>query len=454
MMLRGLWWRLIAAQAVAVAAAAAILAASGELEGRDLAAAVIGMAAAGLAGAILMLILLRHLSRFVEAAERAASGDLSRRVHVGPGSGLAELAEAFNQMTRSLEERIAVASQDRSRLMAALNSSSDAVVAVDGHGSIAFANTAARALSDRDRPDLTGKPFAWLVPDERLIEAIRASRQEGRREMLHIERPNRQHLQVIVTPIVGGGEWAALVVFHDVTDAKRVEQVRRDFVANVSHELRTPLASMKSVIETLQGGALEEQETARDFLTRMDMEVDRLVNLVEELLELSRIESGEVPLVRRPVSLGEVVVSAVERMRPAARRRRLELSVDVPRHLPAVAGDAARLERVVVSLVDNAIKFTMPEGAVQVSAAPADGSVAITVRDTGVGIDPEDLPRIFERFYKADRSRQAGGTGLGLAIVKHTLEAHGGSVAVESEPGRGSAFTIFVPVSSSPSEGG
>jgi two-component system phosphate regulon sensor histidine kinase PhoR len=224
-------------------------------------------------------------------------------------------------------------------------------------------------------------------------------------------------------------------------------------VANVSHELRTPLASVKSVIETLQGGALEEQATARDFLTRMDMEVDRLVNLVEELLELSRIESGEVPLVRRPVSIGEVVVSAVERMRPAARRRRLKLSVDVPPQLPPVVGDAARLERVVVSLVDNAIKFTMPEGAVQVSAALNDGRVAITVRDTGVGIDPQDLARTFERFYKADRSRQGGGTGLGLAIVKHTVEAHGGSVAVESEPGRGSAFTIFVPVSSSPSAG-
>ena len=435
--------RLIAVHSLVAAAAVAALAIAGETGAPVIAIVVI----AATASALLSLSALRPLGEFVRAAEKAARGDLSQRVEIGSGSALAELAEAFNRMTRALEERIGAASQDRGRLMAALNSSTDAVVAVDADGGIAFANTAAQALSEQRRPDLTGKPFAWLVPDERLLEAIRASRQEGRREVLLMERPNRQHLQVIVTPIVGGGEWSALAVFHDVTDAKRVERVRRDFVANVSHELRTPLASVKSVIETLRGGALEDHETARDFLTRMDMEVDRLVNLVEELLELSRIESGEVPLARRPVQLSEVVASAVERMGPAARHRGLDLKVDVQQGLPPVVGDAARLERVVVSLLDNAIKFTPPEGTVQVSAASNDGRVAITVRDSGAGIDPEDLPRIFERFYKADRSRQGGGTGLGLAIVKHTVEAHGGSVAAESEPGRGSAFTIFVPAS-------
>jgi len=435
--------RLVAVHSLVAVAAVAALAIAGETGAPVIAIVVIAVTAS----AVLTLIALRPLAEFVRAAEKAARGDLSQRVEIGSGSALAELAEAFNRMTRALEERIGAASQDRGRLMAALNSSTDAVVAVDAHGSIAFANTAAQELSEQRRPDLTGKPFAWLVPDERLLEAIRASRQEGRREVLLMERPNRQHLQVIVTPIVGGGEWSALAVFHDVTDAKRVERVRRDFVANVSHELRTPLASVKSVIETLQGGALDDRDTAREFLTRMDMEVDRLVNLVEELLELSRIESGEVPLARKPVQLSEVVASAVRRMGPAAGHRGLDLKVDVQQGLPPVVGDAAKLERVVVSLLDNAIKFTPPEGTVQVSAASNDGRVAITVRDSGAGIDPEDLPRIFERFYKADRSRQGGGTGLGLAIVKHTVEAHGGSVAVESEPGRGSAFTIFVPAS-------
>jgi two-component system phosphate regulon sensor histidine kinase PhoR len=415
---------------------------------------LIAVVVTAVAAAILSLAIggtvLRPLGRLARAARSIAAGNLSERVRPRPSGEVGDVADAFNQMAHSLEDLIAAASQERNRLLAALNSSIDAVLAVNAEGRITFANMAAERLFVRSQEELVGNPFVWVMPDEQVIEALRASREEGRREMRLIERPSRYYLQVITTPIVGGGEWAALVVFHDLTDVKRVEQVRRDFVANVSHELRTPLASIKSVIETLQSGALEDREAAQDFLSRADAEVDRLVQLVEELLELSRIESGEVPLARQPVEMAAVLPKAVERLRPQAEKQGLNLTLEVAPNLPSIIGDAERLERVAVNLIHNALKFTPAGGSVHVSAGLADGGVTVRVSDTGVGMAPEDLPRIFERFYKADRARGSGGTGLGLAVVKHTVEAHGGTVSAQSELGHGSTFSFSIPAASPP----
>jgi two-component system phosphate regulon sensor histidine kinase PhoR len=405
--------------------------------------------AAGLSLAIGSTVM-RPLGRLAQAARSIASGNLAERVRPRPSGEVGELADAFNHMAESLQELVAAASQERERLIATLNSSVDAVLAVDSEGRITFANQAAERLFERSQGDLVGKPFAWALPDEEVMEALRASREEGRREDRLIERANRQYFRVITTPIIGGGEWMALVVFHDLSDVRRVEQVRRDFVANVSHELRTPLASIKSVIETLAGGALEDEAAARDFLSRADAEVDRLVQMVKELLDLSRIESGELPLAQQPVEMASVVADAVERLRPQAEKQGLSLSVDVAADLPPIIGDAERLARVVVNLLHNAVKFTPAGGSVQVSAGLAQSAVTVSVTDTGVGIAPEDLPRIFERFYKSDRARASGGTGLGLAVVKHIVEAHGGTVSVESEPGRGSTFSFSIPAPSLP----
>jgi two-component system phosphate regulon sensor histidine kinase PhoR len=415
---------------------------------------LIAVLATAAAAAILSLAIgttiMRPLGRLTGAARSIASGNLSERVRPRPSGEVGELADAFNHMAESLQELVAAASQERGRLVAALNSSVDAVLAVDAEGHIAFANLAAERLFARSQEDLVAKPFAWAMPNEEVIEALRVSREDGRRETRLVERANRQYLRVITTPIIGGGEWAALAVLHDLTDVRRVEKVRRDFVANVSHELRTPLASIKSVIETLEGGALEDSAVARDFLSRADAEVDRLVQMVEELLELSRIESGELPLAQEPVEMAAVVADAVERLRPQAEKQGLSLTLDAAPDLPPVIGDAERLERVVVDLIHNAVKFTPAGGSVHVWAGLADGRVTVRVSDTGVGIAPEDLPRIFERFYKGGRGRGGGGTGLGLAVVKHVVEAHGGTVSVESEPGRGSTFSFSIPAPSLP----
>ena len=412
---------------------------------------LIALAATAAVAALLSLIIgstiVRPLGALAGAARGVARGDLTRRVKPRPAGEIGEVADAFNQMAQSVEDLVGEVSEERSRLIAVLDSGSDAVLAVDVEGRITFASRAVGSLLGRRAQETVGNPFAWAMPEDQVVRALRQARDTGERQNLIIERPKGRFLQVSAAPIAGGGDWVALVVFHDVTEAKRVEDTRRDFIANVSHELRTPLTSIKSVVETLQSGALDDRAIAQDFLARADAEVDRLVQMVTELLELSRLESGQAPLAREPVDVGRMLEQAVERMRPQAERIGLDLSLEVAPALPSIVGDAQRLEQATVNLLDNAIKFTPEGGSVRVSARLVDGGVQVEVEDTGSGISGEKLPRIFERFYKVDRSRGDRGTGLGLAVVKHTVEAHGGTISARSREGHGSTFTFTLPVS-------
>lgn len=337
------------------------------------------------------------------------------------------------------------APQDDHRLTAILDGSFDSLLAVNHDLKVVAVNAAAERLFERSRDELKGKPLVWVLPDESALETIRTTINEGYRGTCQIERPNKQYLRIVAVPVREPGEWSALAVIHDLTDEKRTDQIRRDFVANVSHELRTPLASIKAVIETLQEGALSDEATAQDFLRSADSEVDRLVQMVEELIELSRIEAGDAPLKREPLDISGIIAHAVSRLRPQADKRGVEVSYEIAPGLPAISGDAERLERAVINLVQNAIKFTSDRGSVRVAAQDSAGVINLTVTDSGVGIAPADLPRVFERFFKADRARQSGGSGLGLALVKHTVEAHGGQIEARSELGRGSTFTIVLP---------
>jgi two-component system phosphate regulon sensor histidine kinase PhoR len=306
-------------------------------------------------------------------------------------------------------------------------------------------NTAAERLLGSKRDDAAGRPFAWVVPNVDVIEALEESRERGFRVVRSVEMPNRQLLRATTERLSEGGPWSAMAVLHDVTEVRRAEQMRRDFVANVSHELRTPLASIKAVLETLEAGAISDPAAARDFLSRAETEVDRLTNMLTDLLELSRIESGAggEP---EPVDIGGAATDAVERLRSQAIRGEIALTCEVEAGLPLVAGDSERIERALINLIENAIKFTPPGGHIDVHASRREDWVAIEVSDDGAGIDDRDLPRIFERFYKADRARvRGGGTGLGLAIARHIVEGHGGRIRVESEPGVGSTFAFTLP---------
>ena len=415
------------------------------LVGGDFAMLLAGATLAGVgAAAVVAFYLLRPLDAIIAAAGKVAGGDFSARASLTSGGAPGRLAYAFNRMTDRVQAQMEEASQERGRLEAALNSSIDAVAALDREGRILFANVGFEQTFDTRSESVIGEPMVWVLADEQVLDAIRDSRDRGMRQINIVERPGRRFLQVVTTPIVGGGEWSVLLVCHDLTDVKRTELVRRDFVANVSHELRTPLAAVKSVVETLADGALEEPDVAREFLTRADEEVDRLVLLVEELLELSRIESGEQPVVSKETDIPALLAEVVRRLMSQAERAEVRLHLaDSGAGLCYV--DASRIERAVINLVQNAIKFTPAGGDVTITAERKPGTVEIAVSDTGIGIGSEDVPRIFERFYKVDHSRASLGSGLGLALVKHAVEAQGGNVRVESTPGLGSTFTISVP---------
>jgi two-component system phosphate regulon sensor histidine kinase PhoR len=252
-------------------------------------------------------------------------------------------------------------------------------------------------------------------------------------------------VQAGATVMDSGMPGSVLLILQDLTRIRRLESLRREFVSNVSHELRTPLASMKALTETLREGAMEDPPAAQRFLGRMDIEIDSLTQMVEELLELSRIESGRVPLEHRIVMPGELIDKAVDRMIMQGQRAGLSVVKNVEPDLPKVSVDFSRMVQVIVNLLHNAIKFTLPGGAITCGAYKSDEGVVFFVKDTGVGIDPESLPRIFERFYKADKARSGGGTGLGLSIARHLVEAHGGHIWAESELNKGTTVSFVLP---------
>jgi two-component system phosphate regulon sensor histidine kinase PhoR len=245
---------------------------------------------------------------------------------------------------------------------------------------------------------------------------------------------------VIATPLPNGNEY--LVRIQDLTELRRLQMVRQDFISNISHELRTPIASVKAIAETLNEGASADPSVAKDFLNKINAEADRLAQMVQELSELSRIESGEAPLQKRLFNISDAIVRAVDRLRPQVDRAGLHIQTDFAANLPKVLADEDRIEQVLVNIIHNAIKFTQASGKINISAKRDNNNIMVSISDTGIGIPADDLPRIFERFYKADKSRSGGGTGLGLAIAKRIVEAHGGKIWAESIEGKGATFTF------------
>jgi two-component system phosphate regulon sensor histidine kinase PhoR len=280
-----------------------------------------------------------------------------------------------------------------------------------------------------------------------LIELWKACSATGKQQVTTVETsPGRLFLQGIATPVTWGEKSSIMLIFQDLTRIHQLELVRKEFVSNVSHELRTPLSSMKALNETLQDTISEEPEVSQKFLKKMDQELDNLIQLVNELLELSRLESGRVPIDRQRVSPSVLLQSAEDHMKLQAERNGLEIMTIHNNVLPDVSADFTRIDQVFTNLIHNAIKFTPPGGKITLSAMQEEDQVVFTIEDSGIGISPEVLPRIFERFYKADRSRASTGTGLGLSISKHVIESHGGKIWAESVEGKGSKFSFSLPI--------
>ena len=406
--------------------------------------AAISVSFAAITGAI-VVPRVRHLRAATQAADALASAQFELARVPASGDEFGPLASALNAAAAGVERLVGQLRQERAQLESLLNASSDATVAVDSEGTVVYLNDAARQIFGQADSDAVGRPFIEVVRDHDLNDVLVAAAQHGERGVRMVPYGQSQRwLQATAVPIEGGGGWAALAVFHDLTEVRRLESMRRDFVSNVSHELRTPLAGIRAAAETLQEGALDDRPAAQEFLGHIQRETDRMTQLVEELLELSRIESGAVPFSFERIDAVALVRNTVKRFRQQAERAGLTLRPDVLEGLLPIVGDGERLERALGNLVANAIKFTPPGGEIRLSAEAGEVEVTISVSDTGIGIEPEQRERVFERFYKADRGRGSG-TGLGLAIVKHIVQAHGGSVSLESRPGHGSTFSVHLP---------
>jgi two-component system phosphate regulon sensor histidine kinase PhoR len=352
------------------------------------------------------------------------------------------------------DEKLGKLESEGSRLAAVLDQMTDGVVIVDPQGLVRFANPSARRMFESEAP--LGKTVAEVLRSHAMVALWRHSRQTQATQSETLELPStKRHLQMVIMPDRHGG--GSLILVQDITQLRRLEVVRRDFVSNISHELRTPLASLKALAETLQQGALADSEAGPHFVEQIIREVDALSQMTQELLDLSRIESGQASPTLSRCSPTRILAAAAERMQMQAERAGVALQVDAPDDLPDVRGDAARLEQVLVNLIHNAVKFTAPGGRISLlgeihtsvpPTAHAPGSIRqirFAVRDTGAGIPADDLPRIFERFYQVDKARTGGGTGLGLSISRHIVEAHSGRIWVESVEGQGSTFMFTVP---------
>ena len=389
------------------------------------------------------------LGEVMEAARRFAAGDLSARSPVRRSDEVGELARILNRSAEQLQERITEIARDRGRMDAILSAMEDGVMAVDHRGVVLLANQALRRSLELQEP--VGRHYLEVVRQRRVGELLEEVLRSGARRLDEVEmlRAGRTYA-VIGVPFPGPEDQppGAVLTFHDVTERHRVEQVRRDFVANASHELRTPLTSIRGFVEALEDGAMEEPATGRRFLEKIRLHADRMATLVSDLLELSRLESGERAPAWEPVAPADVAEDVAASLAGAAERKGIALH-RADEDAPTVVSDADRLRQILENLVENAVKYTPAGGRIEITTrAAADGGAEVVVADDGPGISPEHVPRIFERFYRVDkaRSRELGGTGLGLSIVKHLAEGMGASVNVESQPGRGTRFTVTLPL--------
>jgi two-component system phosphate regulon sensor histidine kinase PhoR len=402
----------------------------------------------GLGGAAVGFVAFANATRTVasvsSASDRLAGGELGERVAVTSWA-TGDLTRNFNHMAARVQALFQSTDAEHARLEAVFDASTDAMIALSSDTSIRFLNRAALRILDATPDQAIARPLIENARDYELDALVRrAISTRGSAATFITFGPNRTPLRAVAVPIPAGGDWAVLLILNDLTEVQRVDQVRRDFLSNVSHELRTPLAAVKALVESLESGAVEGREDTIEFLRRIHQQVDRQTTLVNELLDLSRIESGAIELRPEPLDLAAVLAEAgsLLRVRAEAGHVRLELPESSGVRVEA---DRASILRVVSNLLDNAIKFSPPGSTVSAAIQDEGELVALSVRDNGPGISAHALPRVFERFYKGDSSRAEAGVGLGLAIVKHLVRAHGGTVSVESAPGAGATFTVRLP---------
>lgn len=402
----------------------------------------------------------KRIGQLKDFSERVAIGDFRPLIQEPTKDELGDLARALNDTASRLSATIRSLSDERNRSAAILRSMAEAIAVIDPDEQIAFYNEAFARIWSLNGNEIL-KPAVSMIRHPDVLEVIRSAL--GGKEAcgeLSLGSAQPRHFSVTAATIFASGEGTAdskmqrrtsgaVVVLHDITEIRRIEQVRRDFVANVSHELRTPLTAIQGFAETLLNGGLEDQQNNRRFIEIIRNHASRLARLTEDLLELSKIEAGKLPMNLQSVDVTELIAPVVELAQDIAAKKGVSVNFISPSAgFATVRGDAVLLREVLRNLLDNAVQYTPSRGSIEVSAERNGSSVIFTVADTGIGIPQSEHKRIFERFYRVDaaRSRDMGGTGLGLAIAKHIVEAHGGQIWVDSEIGSGSKFHFSIPL--------
>ncbi len=396
--------------------------------------------------------LVSPLTQLADAAEGIAAGRYSQRIRVNSSDEFGMLARSFERMSSELGSREAQLRESVQRQTTVLGGMVEGVIAVDSDQHVLFANVAAGTKLGFAPDKVEGWPLLEVVRSHELREivqqALGSNQQTVRGEIAWQSRKRMLTLDVQATPLAGNPTPGVVLVLHDVTELKRLEGLRQQFVANVSHELKTPLSSIKAYTETLLNGALEDPQHARHFLSRIDDQATRLHELILDLLSLARIESGQATLEITSLPLKKVVARCLLDHEERAKSNGLTIENQVADSPLMVRADEEGLLQILGNLIDNAIKYTPKGGSIRIRGREEADEAVIEVADTGVGIEPEHHSRLFERFYRVDkaRSRELGGTGLGLAIVKHLCQAMDGTVSVKSEPGQGSVFAVRLPL--------
>ncbi len=388
----------------------------------------------------------RPLAEISAVARRIAAGDWEAEVRHPTGDEIGDLALALNAISSAIREKSRQLTESKGRLEAVLANMESGVALFDRSGRIDLVNPSAERILGISKQDDFGRTYVETLKNYPLIRIIDEVLKSGKPQSGEIALifPSELILEAHAAPVFG--EWqeprGVVLVLHDISEIRRLERVRAEFVANVSHELKTPVTAVKGFAETLLEGALYNSRACEEFVSIIGEEAERLNRLINDLLSLSRIESRELKLQLEPLELGPEIKQIVDKIKPRFQKKELALGVTDPGHPVVALADRDRLEQVLLNLLENSLMYTPSGGRVEVGVQEEQGVVVVSVRDTGIGIPPDDLPRIFERFYRVDRarSRKLGGTGLGLAIVKHIVEAQGGRVWVESELGKGSTF--------------
>lgn len=389
------------------------------------------------------------IHQMTEGVLRTASINNDHRIDPAGPAELARMARAVNRLADRLVAQAVEEAGERQRLGSILESMAEGVVVLDESGSVEFVNPAARGILDSPPSFRLGELVTKLNRNYEINEVALQCARTGEPRQAQVELRDRHKLvQAMAVPLSRTPEHGrrSLLLLTDLTEIRRVETTRREFVSNASHELRTPISAIKAAVETLQRGALTDPEAGPDFLRRIDEDVNRLEQMVTEMLQLSRLESGQTPLHLQQFDAANLVTDIVDRLGPVAGESSISLVADIQPRIPELHADRDRVEQVLTNLVMNAIRATPRDGEVTMKVEPCEEGIRFSVRDTGEGVESEHLPHIFERFYKVEQDRNQTGAGLGLAIAKHIAQAHGGTIWVESRLGEGSTFFVQLPL--------